>query len=54
LAGVSDVRAMSQLGISMVTVIFDDDVDIYFARDRVSERLSVIANQLPNMVMPML
>ncbi len=54
LAGVSDIRAMSQLGISMVTVIFDDDVDIYFARDRVSERLSVIADQLPNMVMPML
>jgi len=42
LAGVRDVRAMSQLGISMVTVIFEDNVDEYFARDRVNERLSLI------------
>lgn len=54
LAGVKDIRAMSQLGISMVTIIFEDDIDIYFARDRVSERLNVIASQLPAMVMPML
>ncbi|MDQ7022167.1 MAG: efflux RND transporter permease subunit [Candidatus Gracilibacteria bacterium] len=39
LAGVRDVRAMSQLGISMVTVIFEDNVDEYFARDRVNELL---------------
>jgi Cu(I)/Ag(I) efflux system membrane protein CusA/SilA len=53
-AGVHDVRAMSQLGVSMVTVIFDDDVDLYFARDRVSEQLQIVQSQLPPGAMPML
>ncbi|MFH1670730.1 MAG: CusA/CzcA family heavy metal efflux RND transporter [Patescibacteria group bacterium] len=54
LAGVKDIRAMSQLGISMVTVIFNDDIDFYFARDRVSERLSLAQMQLPPGVTPVL
>ena len=54
LAGVKDIRAMSQLGISMVTVIFEDDVDFYFARDRVSERLSLAQTQLPPGITPVL
>jgi Cu/Ag efflux pump CusA len=45
---------MSQLGISMVTIIFEDDIDTYFARDRVAERLNVIQGQLPSNVKPML
>ncbi len=51
---VRDVRAMSQLGISMVTVIFNDNVDEYFARDRVNERLSLISADLPLWVNPIL
>jgi Cu(I)/Ag(I) efflux system membrane protein CusA/SilA len=54
LAGVKDIRAMSQLGVSMVTVIFHDDVDLYFARDRVSERLATVRNVLPSGVTPVL
>jgi len=54
LAWVKDIRAMSQLGISMVTIIFEDDIDTYFARDRVAERLNVIQGQLPSNVKPML
>ncbi len=54
LAGVKDIRAMSQLGISMVTVIFEDDIDFYFARDRVSERLSLAQTQLPPGITPVL
>ena len=54
LAGVRDVRAMSQLWISMVTVIFEDNVDEYFARDRVNERLSLITSDLPDGVEPVL
>lgn len=54
LAWVSSVRAMSQLWISMVTVIFDDQVDEYFARDRVNERLSLISSNLPTWVKPIL
>lgn len=51
---VRDVRAMSQLWISMVTVIFDDNIDEYFARDRVNERLSLIKSDLPAWVEPVL
>ncbi len=54
LAGVRDVRAMSQVGISMVTVIFEDNIDIYFARDRVSERLATVRADLPGGVTPVL
>jgi len=54
LAGVKDIRAMSQLGVSMVTVIFDDNIDLYFARDRVSERLNTIRKILPAGVTPVL
>ena len=54
LAWVRDVRAMSQLGISMVTVIFEDNIDEYFARDRVNERLSLITWDLPDGVEPVL
>lgn len=54
LAGVRDIRAMSQFGVSMVTIIFEDDIDIYFARDRVSERLSLARSQLPPGITPIL
>lgn len=54
LAWVRDVRAMSQLWISMVTVIFEDGVDEYFARDRVNERLSLVQSELPDGIDPVL
>lgn len=54
LAGVRDIRAMSQLGISMVTVIFEDSVDEYFARNRILERLPIISSDLPSGVTPIL
>lgn len=54
LTGVRDIRASSMLGVSMVTVIFADNIDIYFARDRVSERLSLVQAQLPMGVTPIL
>src|SRR6187431_2962457 len=40
LAGVREVRATSMFGFSLVTVIFEDKVDTYFARSRVLERLN--------------
>ena len=47
LAGVREVRAQSAFGFSMLTVIFRDDVDIYFARTRVLEKLSALPFKLP-------
>src|SRR6266496_1958760 len=37
LAGIKTVRSSSAFGFSMVNVIFNDDVDIYFARTRILE-----------------
>ena len=51
---VKDVRTMSSFGICMVYVIFDDSVDIYWARTRVAERLNYAGDQLPAGVVPMM
>lgn len=44
---VADIRSVSQFGLSVVTVVFQDDVDIYFARQLVQERLSAAAADIP-------
>lgn len=44
---VRTVRSASMLGVSMVTVIFEDDTGIYFARDRVNEKLSQLQSTFP-------
>src|SRR5215210_711735 len=50
LAGIphlEETRSISQFGLSQVTVVFDDSVDIYFARQIVNERLQEARGQLP-------
>jgi heavy metal efflux system protein len=42
-----EVRSISQFGLSQVTAIFDDRMDIYFARQLVLERLQGIQEELP-------
>src|SRR6266581_865391 len=49
-----EVRSLSKLGLSMVTVVFDDSVPMYFARQLVSERLQQISTLLPQGVQPSL
>lgn len=51
---VRDVRTISGFGFSRIYVVFEDEVDIYWARSRVVERLSVAAKQLPEGVTPTL
>lgn len=46
------VRANSMFGMSFIYVIFEDDVDVYWARSRVLERLSSLGNALPEGVTP--
>ncbi len=48
------VRGSSMFGMSFIYVIFEDDVDIYWARERVLERLSTISRNLPESVTPQL
>lgn len=45
-------RSISRSGFSQVTAIFKDKVDIYFARQQVNEKLSVVKHSLPDHVEP--
>ena len=49
-----DVRGSSMFGTSFVYVIFEDDVDLYWARSRVLEALSSLSSQLPDGAVPKL
>lgn len=54
LAGLLETRSVSRFGLSQVTLVFEDDVDIYRARQIVSERLQEVASKLPKGYQPML
>lgn len=54
LAGVKTVRATSMFGFSLITIIFEEKLDNYFARTRVLERLNYLGNVLPTGVIPRL
>ncbi|MBA3298116.1 MAG: efflux RND transporter permease subunit, partial [Acidobacteria bacterium] len=54
LAGVRVVRSQSAFGFSMIYVIFEDEVDLYFARSRVLERMNLLTSKLPAGVTPVL
>ncbi|MCB0265499.1 MAG: efflux RND transporter permease subunit, partial [Calditrichaeota bacterium] len=47
LPDVKEVRSISQFGLSAVTVEFQEDTDIYFARQMISQRLQSIVDELP-------
>jgi cobalt-zinc-cadmium resistance protein CzcA len=49
-----EVRSLSKLGLSMVTIVFDDSVGMYFARQLVAERLQQISSVLPQGIQPTL
>ena len=52
LAGVKVIRSSSEFNFSMITIIFDDSTDYYFARTRVLERLATIGPEMPPGVAP--
>ena len=51
---VKNIRGSSMFGMSFVYVIFEDDVDVYWARTRVLERLNYAQRLLPTGVTPTL
>ncbi len=48
LPGLKEMRSVTKLGISLVTLVFRDEVDVYFARTLVSERLASVRDQIPS------
>src|SRR5215213_2615493 len=40
--GLKQIRSFSRFGLSVVTIVFDDNVDVYWARQQVSERLQQV------------
>lgn len=52
--GVKDIRASSAFGFSIVYLIFDEEVDFYWSRSRVLEKLSTVGDILPEGVVPTL
>jgi len=52
LPDVRQVRSLSKTGLSQVVVIFEDNVDIYFARRLVFERLAQVVGKLPEGIEP--
>src|SRR5262245_57538127 len=54
LPGVRIVRSSSAFGFSMVAIIFADEIDLYWARARVLERLNLASRFLPEGVVPTL
>ena len=42
-----EMRSFSRFGLSVVTIVFSDNTDIYWARQQVNERLSIAAGQIP-------
>ncbi|WP_295118068.1 CusA/CzcA family heavy metal efflux RND transporter [uncultured Chitinophaga sp.] len=45
--GIVDIRSVSRFGLSVLTVVFDDDVDQYLARQQVQERISIAREEIP-------
>ena len=54
LSGVKTVRASSMFGFAFITVVFDENIDNYFARTRILERLNYLDDNLPVGVEPKL
>jgi cobalt-zinc-cadmium resistance protein CzcA len=47
LPGLIEIRSFSRFGLSLVTIVFDDETDVYWARQQVSERLQQIKDVIP-------
>lgn len=46
--GLKQIRSFSRFGLSLVTIVFNDDTDLYWARQQVTERLQQVQRDLPS------
>ncbi|MCC6967915.1 MAG: efflux RND transporter permease subunit [Nitrospira sp.] len=54
LPGLTEIRSISKFALSQLTVVFEDDVDVYFARQLVLERIIAVRDRLPAGMEPVL
>ncbi|MFA6051929.1 MAG: CusA/CzcA family heavy metal efflux RND transporter [Methylobacter sp.] len=54
LPGLTEMRSLNKNGLSLITLVFTDDTDVYFARQLVMERLMEVSHSMPEGVNPIL
>ncbi len=54
LPGLTEMRSLNKNGLSLITLVFTDDTDVYFARQLVMERLIEVSHSMPSGVNPIL
>jgi len=54
LPGLVEMRSLNKSGLSIITLVFTDKTDVYFARQLVTERLIEIATRMPAGITPVL
>lgn len=47
IAGIKQIRSFSRFGLSVITIVFHDDVDLHLARQQVAERLQEVSKDIP-------
>ncbi len=54
LPGMNEMRSLNKPGLSLITLVFDDDRNVYFERQLVMERLVEVRDKLPGGIVPVL
>jgi cobalt-zinc-cadmium resistance protein CzcA len=54
LPGLTEMRSLNRTGLSIITLVFTDKTDVYFARQLVTERLIEVSNRMPEGAVPVL
>ena len=54
LPGLEEMRSLNKPGLSLITLVFNDKTDVYFARQLVMERLLEVGSRLPEGITPVL
>jgi len=47
ISGLKEIRSFSRFGLSLVTIVFNEGIDIYWARQQVSERIQQVQSEIP-------
>ena len=47
ITGIKEIRSISRFGLSVVTIVFEDGRDIYWCRQQVTERMSMVVDKIP-------